>query len=70
VLIVDFAMPEMRGGEVAEEARIIHPTMPILFITGYTEATALREERWTLHKPFHAADLVEIVEWAKAAAPA
>jgi signal transduction histidine kinase len=70
VLIVDFAIPEMRGDKVAEAARNIHPTMPILFITGYTEAAALREERWTLHKPFHAADLVEIVERAKAAASA
>jgi signal transduction histidine kinase len=69
VLIVDFAMPEMRGDKVAEAARHIYPTMPILFITGYMEPTALREERWTLHKPFHAADLVEIVERAKSGAP-
>ena len=67
VFIVDFAMPDMRGDKLAEAARQIHPTMPILFITGYTEPTALREERWTLHKPFHVADLVEIVEKAKAA---
>jgi CheY-like chemotaxis protein len=68
VLIVDLAMPEMRGDKVAEAARHIYPSMPILFITGYTEPAALRQERWTLHKPFHAADLVEIVEKAKAAA--
>jgi CheY-like chemotaxis protein len=33
---VDFAMPGMNGAEVARQARIDRPTIPILFITGFT----------------------------------
>ncbi|HET7881229.1 MAG TPA: ATP-binding protein [Acetobacteraceae bacterium] len=66
VLIVDFAMPDMRGDQFAEAARRLHPAVPILFITGYSEPNTLRQERWMLQKPFHAAQLVDVVEQAKA----
>ena len=65
VLIVDFAMPDMRGDQFAAAARRLHPAVPILFITGYIEPAMLRQERWMLHKPFHAAQLVDVVEQAK-----
>ena len=65
-LIVDFAMPDMRGDQFAEAARRLHPTVPVLFITGYSEPNTLKQERWLLQKPFHAAQLVDVVERAKA----
>jgi len=59
-------MPDMRGDQFAEAARRLHPTVPVLFITGYSEPNTLKQERWLLQKPFHAAQLVDVVERAKA----
>jgi DNA-binding response OmpR family regulator len=38
---VDFAMPGMNGAEVARQARIDGPTIPILFITGFADRAAI-----------------------------
>lgn len=37
LLITDFSMPKMNGGELAREARRLRPTLPILLATGYAE---------------------------------
>jgi CheY-like chemotaxis protein len=37
LIILDFFMPGMQGGEVARRVRDIAPTLPILMITGYLE---------------------------------
>jgi signal transduction histidine kinase/ActR/RegA family two-component response regulator len=56
LLIIDYAMPGMNGGEVARMVTRGGARPPILFISGYTEADALQE--WTargyvlLTKPF------------------
>jgi signal transduction histidine kinase len=68
LLIIDFAMPLMNGGQLAAEATKVWPQAPILFVTGYVENDALRP--WseigygTVRKPFSALDLAKAVERA------
>jgi len=54
LLVADFAMPGMNGVEVAQQARARRPELPVLFVTGYADQTALAgvgEER-VVQKPF------------------
>ena len=37
LVILDFAMPGMLGGEVALRIKLIAPTLPILMVTAYLE---------------------------------
>jgi two-component system NtrC family sensor kinase len=77
LVIVDFAMPVMNGGQLAAEITRLWPAAPILFVTGYVENDALRP--WvdrgyaTMQKPFSARELTEAAEramrqWAGTAA--
>jgi FixJ family two-component response regulator len=63
-------MPELRGDELAAEARRLRGTIPIVFVTGYADPAALRAEPWVLQKPFRAASLIQMVEQAIALAKA
>jgi signal transduction histidine kinase/ActR/RegA family two-component response regulator len=66
LMIVDFGMPLMNGAEVATAVKQRRPDLPIIFVTGYTEGTAL--ESWVrdgyrlLNKPFRLSDMVEAVD--------
>jgi CheY-like chemotaxis protein len=62
LLVIDFAMPEMRGDQFAAEVRRQRPSVPILFITGYAEPLSLRSERFVLEKPFSSATLISMAE--------
>jgi signal transduction histidine kinase/ActR/RegA family two-component response regulator len=68
LMIVDFGMPLMNGAEVAAAVKERRPDMPIIFITGYAEGTAL--ESWVrdgyrvLNKPFRLSQVVEAVDEA------
>jgi signal transduction histidine kinase/ActR/RegA family two-component response regulator len=67
VMIVDYVMPGMSGAEVALAARFHHPTLPILFSTGYADTNALQGELAAmpvLRKPFRLADLATSVATA------
>ncbi len=61
LLIADYAMPSMNGSQLAAEAVKLHPSLAILFMTGYVEHDALRA--WLdrgyrmLNKPFTAKEL-------------
>jgi CheY-like chemotaxis protein len=58
-LVVDFAMPEMNGAALAEEARRRRPGLKMLMITGYTDP-AVHDEIGglaILRKPFKPAAL-------------
>ena len=65
LLLVDFAMPGMTGAELAEHARAISPTLPIVFATGYSETSAITAAVGAgaplLKKPFGIAELELIV---------
>ena len=60
-MVVDFAMPELRGDDFAAEARQLRNAVPIIFVTGYVEASAIHAENWVLEKPFRAASLIRMV---------
>jgi len=54
LLVADFAMPGMNGAEVAQQARARRPDLPVLFVTGYADQSALAhvgDER-VVQKPF------------------
>jgi CheY-like chemotaxis protein len=59
LLIIDYRLPGMNGGEVGTRARARLPKAPIIFISGYMdeigEARALRA--LVLRKPFLSFDL-------------
>jgi CheY-like chemotaxis protein len=59
VALIDFAMPGMSGLELAREARVRLPTLPIVFITGLADSPVLSGIRHEhiLHKPFLEHDL-------------
>jgi signal transduction histidine kinase/ActR/RegA family two-component response regulator len=59
LVLVDYAMPEMNGAEVARRAKAIRPGLPIVFITGYADASALAEigEERIIRKPFANGDI-------------
>ena len=51
LVVMDFAMPELNGAEVARRARRIRPDLPVIFVTGYAEVESLKGESWVLQKP-------------------
>ncbi|MBV9553377.1 MAG: response regulator [Alphaproteobacteria bacterium] len=59
LLIADLVMPGMSGFELARAARQDRPDLPILFVTGYTDAANSEECRaeTVLQKPFRADEL-------------
>jgi signal transduction histidine kinase len=63
-IVVDFAMPDMRGDQFAGEARSVRPGVPILFITGYADREFFDSEPWVLRKPFTAENLIRTIEQA------
>ena len=59
--LLDYAMPGMSGAEVAHEVHKRRPGLPVVFITGYADLTALKEvgEDRIVQKPFREADLAD-----------
>ena len=71
LMIVDYAMPHMNGAEVAAEARVKSPDLPIILATGYADMDAVYrviDARNVLKKPFHVDDLERAVRAALAPA--
>jgi CheY-like chemotaxis protein len=53
LLVTDVSMPEMSGMELAAEFTLEHPTVPVLFISGYAEGFGERNpDQNYLQKPF------------------
>lgn len=66
LLISDVVMPRMGGLELAVELRLLHPRLPVLFISGYTdnlflESEELRHGTDFLAKPFPPHALIDKV---------
>ena len=61
-LVTDFLMPVMNGAVLAQEARLLVPTLPVLVITGYSNiAEGPGAELPRLNKPFRQAELASKV---------
>jgi PAS domain S-box-containing protein len=65
MMIVDYAMPGMTGAEMAQKVRTMHPTLPIVFASGYAETSALEnavdDQTLILRKPFRIVELQDAV---------
>jgi CheY-like chemotaxis protein len=62
-VLLDFAMPGMSGAEVAQQVRAQLPGVPILYITGFADRSALTgvSETEIIRKPFVDNELAEKV---------
>jgi signal transduction histidine kinase len=68
LMIVDFAMPGMNGAEAARLANEKRPGLPVLFVTGFADRTALAgvSDAYIVSKPFVDDELVHKVRLALA----
>jgi signal transduction histidine kinase/ActR/RegA family two-component response regulator len=68
LIMVDFAMPGMNGADVARQARTRRPTLPVLFVTGFADRSALAgiTETHIINKPFVDDELARKVRLALA----
>jgi signal transduction histidine kinase len=66
LVLADFAMPEMSGGELAKAIRATRPTLPVILITGYTNLEVLKELNGLpiILKPYFEDDLVNAIRAA------
>jgi CheY-like chemotaxis protein len=68
LMMVDFAMPGMNGAELARQVQAKRPSLPILFVTGFADRTALAhvDEAHIIRKPFAEDELAAKVRLALA----
>ena len=62
VLLTDIVMPGMRGPEVARRVTKLHPTIHVIYMSGYAEGfpeAELPPNSTFLQKPFRFATLLE-----------
>ncbi|MCU1751250.1 response regulator [Pseudomonas sp. 6D_7.1_Bac1] len=52
LLMTDVGLPGMDGRELATQARVLRPTLPILFASGYAESIEVPERMSVIGKPF------------------
>ena len=72
LMLVDYAMPGMSGADIARHVQGTRPLLPVLFITGFADLTALAgvSESHIIGKPFHQHELAVKVRVALAEAEA
>jgi signal transduction histidine kinase len=57
LIVTDIIMPKMTGLQLADHVRVILPSIPILFISGYSEVMPPGGEEVLLAKPFSLVEL-------------
>ncbi|MBX9775147.1 MAG: response regulator [Xanthobacteraceae bacterium] len=69
LMLIDFAMPGMSGAELARRIRSQRPSLPIVFVTGFADRTALAgvSESHIVSKPYVEDELTEKVRAVLAA---
>jgi CheY-like chemotaxis protein len=60
LMITDVVMPHMSGRELAERVQLLRPTLPVIFMSGYTDDAIVRhglldEKLHFIQKPFDSA---------------
>ena len=72
LVLVDRAMPEVNGDQLTDAIKELNPDMPVILVTGFTEAPAngnkRRQADLILAKPFSHSSLCNAVEKAMATA--
>jgi CheY-like chemotaxis protein len=63
LVLADFAMPEMSGGEFAKAIRAMRPILPVILMTGYRDLNVRKEfnDLRIILKPFTEEDLVNAI---------
>ena len=62
IVFTDFGMPEMTGGDLAQQLRAHQPSLPIVLLTGYTDPEASPDiVDAVLHKPFKLEELQSVI---------
>ncbi|HEX8532676.1 MAG TPA: ATP-binding protein [Allosphingosinicella sp.] len=67
LMLTDYMMPRMDGGELSRRVRELRPELPIVLVTGYTDLTDAAPELPRLAKPFRQSDLATILAAATCA---
>lgn len=62
LLVTDHLMPGMTGAELAQEARVLKPALPILVVSGYAEVEGIAPGLPRLTKPFRSVELAKSLE--------
>ena len=52
LMMTDVGLPGMDGKELATQARMLHPELPILFASGYAESIEVPAGMQVIGKPF------------------
>ncbi|WP_025109596.1 response regulator [Pseudomonas sp. H1h] len=52
LMMTDFGLPDIDGRELANQARALRPTLPILFASGYAENIDVPADMHVIGKPF------------------
>lgn len=52
LMMTDVGLPNMDGRELANEARVLRPALPILFASGYAETIEVPQGMHLIGKPF------------------
>ena len=52
LMMTDVGLPGLDGRELATQARIVRPALPILFASGYAESIEVPEGMQVIGKPF------------------
>ena len=73
LILADVVMPVMSGPELADRVAELHPGLPVVFMSGYTQEMISKQELIRgdvnlIEKPFTAATLLRVVGEALAAA--
>lgn len=66
-MIMYFSTPGTNGAEVVKAARVVQPSLPVLFVSGYADSAALEAAMGSapfLRKPFRPAELASAVRTA------
>ncbi len=65
LLLADYAMPGMSGGELARSVRALYPELPVIIVTGYAELTDLGLAGFPIiQKPFREEQLARRIQLA------
>lgn len=52
LMMTDVGLPVMDGRELAKQARLVRPTLPVLFASGYAEGLDVTDGMFVIGKPF------------------